>query len=284
MQVNDTLLFRSLRAIVLTAACLFVVAPLFVAATTSLTPLTEMSTSFSWLPEHITLGAFAQIWSYIPFSTYFINSLVVTAFTVGIAVPVGVAASYAVSRYRFRGRQTFLTAILSTQLFPGIFFFIPLYLIFIKLQSIVGLQIVGSRIGLIIVYVSFVLPLCIWVLSGYFAAIPRDIEQAGMIDGLSEVRSFVRLVLPSNIGAIMAVATFAVVMSWSEVLFASVMTTSRTETLPVALSDVVAQPTTIIHWNLIMAASIYASAPIVVAFSFVQRRFVQGLSVGAVKG
>jgi multiple sugar transport system permease protein len=189
-----------------------------------------------------------------------------------------------VSRYRFRGRRTFLTGVLSTQLFPGIFFFIPLYLIFIKLQSILGLQIVGSRIGLIIVYVSFALPLCIWVLSGYFAAIPRDIEQAGMIDGLSEVSSFVRLVLPSNIGAIIAVATFAVVLSWSEVLFASVMTTSQTETLAIALSDVVAQPTDVIHWNLIMAASIYASVPIVVAFSFVQRRFVQGLSMGAIKG
>jgi multiple sugar transport system permease protein len=122
------------------------------------------------------------------------------------------------------------------------------------------------------------------VLSGYFAAIPRDIEQAGMIDGLSEVSSFVRLVLPSNIGAIIAVATFAVVLSWSEVLFASVMTTSQTETLAIALSDVVAQPTDVIHWNLIMAASIYASVPIVVAFSFVQRRFVQGLSMGAIKG
>ena len=167
---------------------------------------------------------------------------------------------------------------------PGIFFLIPLFLMFVRLQSLIGVQIVGSRAGLIFVYLSFALPLCIWVLAGYFATIPKDIEEAGMIDGLSSVGAFIRLVLPSNLGAIVAVGVFAIVLSWSEVLFASVLTTDKTQTLSIALSSIVAQPLSPIHWNNIMAASIIASVPIVVAFALVQKRFVQGLSTGAVKG
>jgi multiple sugar transport system permease protein len=189
-----------------------------------------------------------------------------------------------VARYNFPGRKAFMTAILSTQMFPGIFFLIPLFLIFIKVQTVLGVQIVGTRWGLVLVYLSFALPLCIWVLAGYFATVPKDIEEAGMIDGLSNVRAFVQLVIPSNMGAIVAVGVFAVVLSWGEVLFASVLTTNQTQTLSIALSSVVAQPTSPIHWDSIMTASILASVPIVVAFAFVQKRFVQGLSTGAVKG
>lgn len=105
-----------------------------------------------------------------------------------------------------------------------------------------------------------------------------------MIDGLSSVEAFIRLVIPSNLGAVVAVAVFAIVLSWSEVLFASVLTTDKTQTLSIALSSIVAQPLSPIHWNNIMAASILASLPIVVAFALVQKKFVQGLSTGAVKG
>ena len=220
----------------------------------------------------------------MPLGRYFMNSLIVTAGTVALSIPIALAAAYAVARYQFPGRKPFMIAILSTQMFPGIFFLIPLFLIFVKVQGLLGFQIVGTLPGLIVVYLSFVLPLCIWVLTGYFASISRDVEEAGMIDGCSSVGAFIRLVLPSHLGAIVAVAVFATVLSWSEVLFASVLTTNQTQTLSIALSAVVAQPTTPIRWNMIMTASILASVPIVVAFAMVQRSFVQGLSAGAVKG
>jgi multiple sugar transport system permease protein len=281
---QDTILFRILRAVILGLLSLFVVFPLYIAFTTSATPLSELSTSFNWLPGRPTLQAYVDVWNEMPLARYFANSLIVTTCTVVISIPIALAAAYAVARYRFPGRKLFMVAILSTQMFPGIFFLIPLFLIFVKVQALIGFQIVGTLPGLIIVYLSFVLPLCVWVLAGYFAAIPRDIEEAGMIDGLSNVGAFVRLVLPSHLGAIVAVAVFATVLSWSEVLFATVLTTNQTQTLSIALSAIVAQPTTPIRWNLIMAASILASAPIVVAFALVQRSFVQGLSSGAVKG
>lgn len=282
--IKDTLLFQVLRAVVLGLLCLFVSFPMYIAFTTSATPFSDLSTSFSWFPPHPTLRAYIDVWNEMPLGRYFANSLIVTTSTVVIAIPIALAAAYAVARYQFPGRKLFMVAILSTQMFPGIFFLIPLFLIFVKVQALLGFQIVGTLPSLIAVYLSFVLPLCVWVLAGYFAAIPRDIEEAGTIDGLSNVVAFVRLVLPSHLGAIVAVAVFAIVLSWSEVLFASVLTTNETQTLSIALSAVVAQPTTPIHWNIIMTASILASFPIIVAFALVQRSFVQGLSSGAVKG
>jgi multiple sugar transport system permease protein len=282
--MKDSLSFRVARAIVLGGLILFVIFPLYIAIVTAITPFEDFSNTFRWWPEHPDLRAFGDVWSEMPLARYFLNSTIVTVATVAIAIPIAIAAAYAVSRYRFHGRQTFMAVILSTQMFPGIFFLIPLFLLAVKVQNVIGVQVVGSRWGLVLVYLSFALPLCIWVLTGYFSSIPKDIEEAGMIDGLSDVMSFTRLVLPSNLGAVVAVAVFATVMSWSEVLFASVLTTNETQTLAIGLSAIVAQPTSPIHWDNIMAASILASLPIVIAFSLVQKRFVQGLSSGAVKG
>lgn len=282
--MKDAITFRLARAITLGVLCLFVLFPIFIAFTTAITPFSEISTTFHWWPKAPSLGEFTNIWREMPLARYFANSLIVTAATVLIAVPVAIAAAYAVARYRFPGRKLFMSAILSTQMFPGIFFLIPLFLIFIKVQTLLGVAVVGTLWGLVLVYLSFALPLCIWVLAGYFSSIPRDIEEAGMIEGLGNVRAFVQLVLPANMGAVVAVAVFATVLSWGEVLFASILTTNQTQTLAIALSDIVAQPTSPIHWNSIMAASIIASVPIVVAFALVQKKFVQGLSKGAVKG
>ncbi|GAB2586254.1 carbohydrate ABC transporter permease [Microlunatus antarcticus] len=282
--MKDVLSFRVARVVVLAALSVFVLFPIYIAFVTAATRFEDFSNTFQWWPQHPDLGAFVDVWHETPLAKYFMNSIIVTVATVAIAIPIALAAAYGVSRYRFPGRQAFLAVILSTQMFPGIFFLIPLFLLLVKLQGLVGVQLVGSRPALVLVYLSFALPLCIWVLAGYFASIPKDIEEAGMIDGLSDVGAFVRLVLPSNLGAVVAVAVFATVLSWSEVLFASVLTTNATQTLAIGLSAIVAQPTSPIHWNNIMAASILASLPIVVAFSLVQKRFVQGLSSGAVKG
>jgi multiple sugar transport system permease protein len=282
--MKDALSFRIVRVVVLVTLSIFVAFPLYIAVVTAATPFDELSTTFHWFPAHPSLHSFIDVWYDAPLARYFVNSIIVTVATVAIAIPIALAAAYGVSRYRFPGRQAFMAVILSTQMFPGIFFLIPLFLLAVKIQTALGIQVVGSRWGLVLVYLSFALPLCIWVLAGYFASIPKDVEEAGMIDGLSDVVSFVRLVLPSNLGAVVAVAVFATVLSWSEVLFASVLTTNRTQTLAIGLSAIVAQPTSPIHWNNIMAASILASAPIVIAFSLVQKRFVQGLSSGAVKG
>lgn len=133
--------------------------PLYIAFTTATTPYSDLSSTFRWRPSRPTLSAFVDVWSDMPLARHFVNSAVVTVGTVVIAIPIALAAAYAVGRYRFAGRRTFMAAILSTQMFPGIFFPIPLFPIFVKVQTMIGVQLVGSRGGLIFVYLSFALPL-----------------------------------------------------------------------------------------------------------------------------
>jgi multiple sugar transport system permease protein len=173
---------------------------------------------------------------------------------------------------------------MSTQVFPGLLSLIPLYLIYFKIQTVTGIHLVGSYEGLVITYLSFALPLSTWILVGIMRRIPRDLEEAGMIDGLSEIGAFFRILLPSMTGAVVAVAMFACITAWSELLFASILTNGSTQTLPIALSSVVAAPSGVIRWNELMAGAIYASLPIVIVFYMLQRQFVAGLSAGATKG
>ena len=283
--MRDSLRFRAVRAVVLVFLLLFVLLPVYIAVSSALKPLAEVSGgAFHWLPSTLSFDALTHAWSDLDLGPAFTNSLVVTIVATIVLVPLAVCAAFALSRYVFAGRRIFLVTMLSTQVFPGIFFLIPLYLIYIRIQALLGIPLVGSWTGLIITYVSFSLPLSIWIMTGYFSEIPRDLEEAAAIDGLSEIGAFVRVVLPTSVGTIASVAIFASITSWSELLFASVLTTGPSQTLPVALSGVTASPGSVIHWNELMAAAIFASIPTLAAFYLVRRYFVAGLLSGAVKG
>jgi multiple sugar transport system permease protein len=283
--MRDSLSFRVVRAIVLTVLAAFVVVPVYVAVTSAFKPLGAIEgSSFQWWPSHFTVEAFIRVWPDLSLGLGFRNSLIVMAGTTLIATPIAVAAAFAISRYIFPGRKPLLLVMMSTQVFPGLLFLIPLYLIYFKIQTATGIQFIGSYQGLIITYLSFTLPLSTWILVGIMRRFPRDLEEAAMIDGLSEIRAFVRIVLPSMTGAIVAVAMFACITAWSELLFASVLTNGSTQTLPIALSSVVAAPSEVVRWNELMAGAIYASVPILVVFYLLQRQFVAGITAGATKG
>jgi multiple sugar transport system permease protein len=282
--MRDSIGFRIFRAVVLAALAVFVLFPVYIAVTAALKPLADVTGTFSWIPQQATIQPFLKVWPDLDLGLGFKNSLIVMLATTVIATPIAVAAAFAISRYTFFGRRAFLAATLSTQVFPGLLFLIPLYLVFLKVQNMIGIQLVGTYTGLIITYLSFSLPLSTWILVGIIGNFPRDLEEAAMIDGLTEISAFIRVVLPSITGAIAAVAMFACVTAWSEVLFASVLTTSSTQTLGILLSNIVAAPGQIVKWNELMAAAIYASIPIVAAFYAVQRQFVTGLTAGAMKG
>jgi len=283
--MRESLPFRIVRATVLTVLAGYVCVPVYIAVTSAFKPLGEIEgSSFQWWPSHLTVEAFIHVWPDLSLGLGFRNSLIVMGATTLIATPVALAAAFGISRYLFPGRKPLLLVMMSTQVFPGLLFLIPLYLIYFKIQTATGIHLVGSYEGLIITYLSFALPLSTWILVGIMRRFPRDLEEAGMIDGLSEIWAFVRIVLPSMTGAIVAVAMFACITAWSELLFASVLTNGSTETLPIALSSVVAAPSQVVRWNELMAGAVYASIPIVSVFYILQRQFVAGLTAGATKG
>jgi multiple sugar transport system permease protein len=279
--VRETAPSKVFRWVVLVVLTVFTVVPLYVMVTTSLKTLPEVQASFTWWPKNISFQAFVDMWSTVPLASYFVNSLIVAGSATILSVIIAIFAAYAVSRYRFKGRTVFTTTVLSTQMFPGVLFLLPLFLIFVNINQAVGIQLVGTRFGLVITYLTFALPFAIWMLAGYFDGIPRELDEAAKVDGSGPMGALWHVVLPAARPGIIAVAIYAFMTSWGEVLFASVMTTDENRTLAVGLQLYSTQ--TNVYWNQIMAASLVVSIPIVVAFLLLQRSFVAGLTAGAVK-
>ncbi len=273
--------FRWTRVIGLTVLGLFALLPVYVMVTTSLKPLRDVQGAFHWFPSHLTVAPFIDMWKTIPLLRYLLNSVVVSTTASVVSVFIALFAAYAISRYRFRGRQTFTITILSTQMFPGILFLLPLFVIFVNISRVTGLNLYGSRTGLIITYLTFTLPFSIWMLAAYLDTIPRELDEAAQVDGNGPLGGFIRVVIPAAIPGIIAVLIYAFMTAWSEMLFASVLTNDSTRTLAVGLQGYATQND--VYWNQIMAASLTVSVPIVVGFLLLQRFLVAGMTAGSVK-
>ena len=269
------------RRVGLTLLAAFALLPIYVMLTSALKPLKDVQGNFRWIPSHLTVQPFIDMWSTIPLARYFVNSIIVSSIASIASVLVALLAAYSVSRYRFRGRQLFSVVVLSTQMFPGILFLLPLFVIFVNLSQSTGINLYGSRLGLIITYMTFTLPFAIWMLVGYLDTVPRDLDEAAMVDGNGPMGAFLRVVIPAAVPGIVAVLIYAFMTAWGEVLFASVLTDDSTRTLAVGLQGYATQNQ--VYWNQIMAASLTVSVPVVVGFLALQRYLVAGMTAGSVK-
>ncbi|WP_349262060.1 carbohydrate ABC transporter permease [Actinocrinis sp.] len=269
------------RRVVLTLLTLFTSAPIYVMLSSSLKPLQEVQAAFTWIPAHLTARPYADMWTTVPLAHYFINSLIVSAASTALSVVIALLAAYAVSRYRFPGRQVFRITVLSTQMFPGILFLLPLFLIYVNIGTATGVQLSGSRLGLIITFLTFTLPFSIWMLVGYLDSIPRELDEAAKVDGNGPLGALIRVIIPVAVPGIITVAVYSFMTAWGEVLFASVMTSDATRTLAVGLRNYASEND--VYWNQIMAASLVVSVPVVAAFLLLQRHLVAGLTAGSVK-
>lgn len=280
--MREPLSFRIFRLVVVAVLGLFTIVPLYVMITSALKPLGEVQGEFRWWPAHATLRPFVDIWSTVPLARYFMNSLIVCLVSTLFSVLIAIFAAYAVSRYTFRGRRAFTGTVLSTQMFPGILFLLPLFLLFVNVDKQLGFTLLyQTRVGLIITYMTFSLPFAIWMLAGYLDGIPRDLDEAARVDGCSAMGALFRVVLPTARPGVIAVGVYAFMTSWGEILFASQMTNDSTKTLSIGLQNYSTQIN--VYWNQVMAASLVVSVPVVIAFLLLQRYLVAGLTAGAVK-
>ena len=250
------------RVVVLGALAVFTLTPLYVMVTSALKPLGDVQGDFRWFPSHLTVQPFLDIWTTVPLAHYFLNSLVVSGCAMAASVTVAIFAAYGLSRYRFRGRGTFSITVLSTQMFPGILFLLPLFLIYVNLSKLTGIDLYGSRTGLILTYLTFSLPFSIWMLVGYFDSIPRGLDEAAAVDGCGPLRTLLQVVLPTALPGVVAVAVYAFMTAWGEVLFASVLTSEGSRTLAVGLQGYSTRNE--VYWNQVMAASLVVGVPVVV--------------------
>lgn len=228
------------------------------------------------IPQSFTLQHYEKLLSSSDYGTYLINSLVVSGASAFITLMLAIPAGYAFFRLRFRGRETYYRIILLAYAFPSIVVLIPLFGMFAKL----GL--VDTRLALIIVSVTFALPLAIWMLRSFFASIPPEIEEAARLDGGPPLIVLWRIMIPLTAPGIAAVAIFAFVTSWTEYVFASVMILSDAKrTIPVGFSGIIGQYQ--VDWGLLLAGASLAILPVVLVFALIGRWFVTGLTEGAVK-
>jgi len=280
--VHEARSFRVFRWVVIVVLGAFTVVPLYVMVTSSLKPLGDVQGDFHWLPTHLTIQPFIDIWSTVPLARYFANSLVVCTVATVFSVVIAIFAAYAISRYTFRGRRLFTGAVLSTQMFPGILFLLPLFLIFVNIDKQLGFTLLyQTRAGLILTYLTFSLPFSIWMLASYLDGIPRDLDEAARVDGTTALGALFRVVLPAARPGVVAVAVYSFMTSWGEILFAAQMTNEGSRTLSIGLQNYSTQIN--VYWNQVMAASLVVSVPIVIAFLLLQKYLVAGLTSGAVK-
>lgn len=225
-----------------------------------------------WTTEH-----FDFMLTQTAFPRWFLNSAQVAIVSCVLSVLVGALGAYALVRLRWRGPGFLSTAILFAYLMPTVMLFIPLYQIFTELRLINTLG------ALMIAYPTFGLPFATWLLMGYYRSLPRELEEAALIDGANHLQAFWQVILPLMLPALMAVGLFAITAAWDEFLFAFVFIGSESlQTLPVGLASLVVGD--IFPWGRMFAASIMTTIPVVIIYSLAQRYMVQGLSAGSVKG
>lgn len=269
--------FRVFLYAALVAGAVVVLAPLGWLLSTAFKDDREIfATPPRWIPESPTIEAFIRIWTDYPFLQYFQNSIVAVGSATLIAVTFASLAGYGVARFTFPGRGAFLLFLLVTQMFPSIMLLIPYYHIMQRL----GL--VNTVMALVITYSSFTIPLCTWMMWGFFRSIPADLDEAASIDGLSRFRIYLMIVLPLALPGLAATAIYAFIQGWNEYVFALVLTqTDDVRTVAVGIGNLVGQYR--ILWNDLMAASVVALVPMLLIFGFLQRHLVTGLTGGAVK-
>ncbi len=269
---------RLLIHLIIICTILISIYPILRVIGTSLRPSDNLhTTSLSIFPENPTLNAYKNILFEKDFFNWLKNSLIVAFFTVIIGITLASTAGYVFSRKKFPGRKAGLLFFLITQMFPAPMLLLPLYLILAKL----GLT--NNLLGLIVVYMTFALPLCVWQMKGYYDTIPESLEEAALVDGMNQFQAFYKIILPLAQPALAITGLFSFMTAWNEYVVARVvLTDSDVYTLPIGLANLASQFNT--DWANFAAASVLIMIPVMAIFLFASRYLVGGLTLGSVKG
>jgi multiple sugar transport system permease protein len=223
-----------------------------------------------------TLDAYRRVFVDEHYGRYFANTALIAVATTALSLAVGSMAAYVLDRYRFRFSNLITYALLGTRMIFPIVYAIPLFLLFRDLDLL------DTHLGLVIAYTTFSLPYAVWIMAGFFSGVPKEIDEAAMVDGCSRFQAFYRVILPLTAPGLAAATIYILLLAWNEFMFALVLAGGGVaKTLPVAAAQLIGQRE--IQWNELCAVSTAAILPLLIFFAFVNKYLIRGMIAGAVK-
>ena len=271
-------IYRVLSYIPLVILLLFILFPFYWTFVTSIKPQDELyGAVVTYWPKHVTFEAYTKLFTTtVNFLAAMKNSLIVACATTVVSLTASPMAAYAFSRYAFTGRKTLMSIFLCNNMFPTVLLLIPLYSIMRKLGLLY------TPTSLVLSYTTFTIPFSVWLILGFINDLPMSLEEAALVDGCNRGTAFIKVILPILGPCLVATGVYIFMQSWNEYTFAMMFTNNDSRTIPVALKSLIGQLG--VQWDLLTAGGIITIIPVCIMFFFAQKRLVEGLTAGAVKG
>ena len=265
-------------------AIFFLMPPIYMFITSLKTSAEISAATNPWWVYNPTLGNYAELLTSPSYLTYFRNSAIVSVFVVAITMLISIPAAFALSRMKFWGSATLATGVFLTYLIPETLLFLPLFKMFAAFGDLTGIQLINRWYVLLIIYPTLTVPFCTWIMIGYFASIPKELDEAAVIDGASWFQTLTRIFIPVAFPGIIAATIFAFTVSWAQFLYPLVFTTSTDQlVLPVGIITTLIKGD-VFAWGQIMTGALLGAAPPLIIYAFLMDYYIAGLTAGATKG
>jgi multiple sugar transport system permease protein len=265
-------------------AIFFLVPPVYMVITSLKTSAEISAESNPWWVYHPTLSNYVELLSSPSYLTYFRNSAVVSIVVVTITMLISVPAAFALSRMKFWGSATLATGVFLTYLIPETLLFLPLFKMFAIINELTDIQLINNWWVLLILYPTLTVPFCTWIMIGYFASIPKELDEAALIDGAGYIQTLTKIFIPVALPGLIAATIFAFTVSWAQFLYPLAFTTSADQlVLPVGIITSLIKGD-VFNWGQIMTGALLGAAPPLIIYAFLMDYYIAGLTAGATKG
>jgi multiple sugar transport system permease protein len=262
----------------------FLTPPLYMLITSLKTSAEISAATNPWWVFHPTLENYIELLTTSTYLTFFKNSAVLALIVVTVSMIVSILAAFSLARMKFWGSATLATGVFLTYLVPDTLLFIPLFKIFAYLHELTGIEFIDHWWVLIFIYPTLTIPFCTWIMIGYFSSIPKELDEAALIDGAGYFQMLTRIFIPVALPGIIAATIFAFTVSWAQFLYPLAFTTSADQlVLPVGIVTTLIKGD-VFNWGQIMTGALLGAAPPLIIYAFLMDYYISGLTAGATKG
>jgi multiple sugar transport system permease protein len=265
-------------------AIFFLVPPVYMVITSLKTSAEISAETNPWWVYHPTLSNYAELLTSPSYLTYFRNSAIVSIFVVTLTMLISVPAAFSLSRMKFWGSATLATGVFLTYLIPETLLFLPLFKMFAIINEYTDIELINHWWVLLILYPTLTVPFCTWIMIGYFASIPKELDEAALIDGAGYFQTLTKIFIPVALPGLIAATIFAFTVSWAQFLYPLAFTTSTDQlVLPVGIITSLIKGD-VFNWGQIMTGALLGAAPPLIIYAFLMDYYIAGLTAGATKG